>query len=33
MCLAYQDGRKTVKELISESDAAQKWGVLDDGTN
>ncbi len=24
---------KTIKELMSESDAASKWGVLDDGTN
>ena len=28
-----ESGRKTVKELISESDAAKKWGTLDDGTN
>ena len=29
----HQSGRKSIKELISESDAAKKWGVLDDGTN
>ena len=28
-----EGGTKTVKELISESDAAKKWGMLDDGTN
>ena len=28
-----KSGSKTVKELISESDAAKKWGMLDDGTN
>lgn len=28
-----EGGNKTVKELISESDTAQKWGILDDGTN
>ena len=26
-------GSKTVKDLISESDAAKKWGILDNGTN
>ena len=28
-----ESGSKTVKELISESDAAKKWGILDDRTN
>ena len=30
---AIEGGSKTVKDLISESDAAKKWGILDDGTN
>jgi len=30
---AVESSSKTVKELISESDAAKKWGILDDGTN
>ena len=28
-----EGGGKTTKELMSESDSALKWGVLDDGTN
>ena len=28
-----EGGSKTTKELMSESDSALKWGVLDDGTN
>ena len=28
-----ESGSKSIKELISESNAAKKWGILDDGTN